>query len=447
MLLLYFFVVSQPFDPHYTPVDIKSPSFIPTNRTSLLSVDNTFQTLCLDPAKGNFYIDNVSTQISLLDISGNHSDSCLKLNGVDKELSEDVEIASINIGNDTVGSTSCEISKPYVPLNGRAFSNTMSISLLKSDNSSYLPSSTSYVQHQPTENKLELQSLQIIEDVDLDDQEDVLSPRTDIMDIPSELDCSHPVPLNHGFEVQSCESTGTQNFTLELDNSCSPVDDLLLVPDLPHPIGGQTAQWKGEAVQLDGQYVSSESGYVQSQYSTNNTECYEGDEQFDTDLFTDQELTDEDGEQCPQLLAVRQSLGSPTCLFDIEDTAPNVNFKNHDAEQASDTDAEVGMLALYEPNIYCVHYGPEESPIPETHSIPYTPQRDSCSVGYLPGDMSIPSNSLALNYTPSNISSEYVMSGGSFDSNQKLPMDVSLLRRLNDAEEDIDGFNLMNSDS
>lgn len=416
-------------------------------------MDNMFQTLCLDPPKGHLYIDNVSTRKSPLDIFGNHSNSCVTLNAADRELNEDVESASINIGKDSIGSVSRDISKPYVPLNGenlRAFSNAVSISLLKSDGSSYLPSSSSHVQHQPTENKPHLQSLPNKGDVDFDDHDDLLSPRTDIMDFPGELDCSHPFPLSHGFEVQSCETIGTQNFTFELDNSSSPEeDDLMLVPDLPHSISGQSASWKDDAVQLDSHYVSSESGYVQSrnaQFSTDNTECLfdERDEHLDTDLFTNHELTEEDGEQCTQLLAVGQSLAPPTCLFDTEDTTPSVNLETCDTEQASDSGKEVDMLTLHEPNIYCYQdhkdYIAEECPLPEASSLPYTPRSDS--VGYVPGDWSGQSNVLSLNYTPSDISSEYIMSGVSSDNKQQIPMDM-LLRRLNDVqEEEIGGFDL-----
>ena len=398
----------QPFDPHYTPVDIDKPSYKQSHRMSLLSVEGIFQSLYVDQAKGrNLYSDKVLRPPVLSDIYGTqHSHSNLG-----KKLDDNADPAYVKITINKKNTSSMDSQST----NSMQGTDTTSKNSLDSEVSESRPSSTTtYVRNSFVETEHNLLQKQenceyefhasLEDDYSLRsdfDNQDALPPLRTIGDVPYPFPCEGASPLLHppAVTMHSVNSSSENKLNLSLRTADGNYDRLLksndeseflscedhsdslytttfqpsgciephlrmpnpisTVPILPNPFASLSSEHRNknvetenqESIQLDSQYVSSESGYIQSRSTCTEVPAVDlGCFLTDVEDMLDGDVLVE-GEDKLQSSSMRQSLESPALLSNIRDSSTNISVSDSSGldKAASVSDEEVDMLTLDEP--------------------------------------------------------------------------------------------------
>ena len=299
-------------------MDIEKPSFDTSKRMSLLSMDNIFQRLYLDQAKGNlcYKTEKIATPKFSTICGGeyDHHDSCVTYNVLDTKLGEYVKKPAKD-EKKIFGFASSEVScESYLQRN---------ITVSKSNPLS----NTSCIQNLPSESAVALT---------LRNKDHAYTYKDDL----------------HG------QRTDERGFLAEVVYTCHQGNSYSLVPIHPNSFSAllldqRQREINGQAIQLDGEYVSSESGYIQShsaQLNTNESESlvFEEFENIDIDVSVNQTINKESEQQHANTSLAKQSLISPA---DIEYTEANSVWNNSYAP-SSDTDEEVDILVWDEPSTF-----------------------------------------------------------------------------------------------
>ena len=365
IIIIYQSFHMQPFDPHYTPVDIETPTFNVINRMSLLSMDNIFQSLHLDQAKGNLYCSTeqmVPTK-ALADVRGveyHRCDSCVTFGALDKDDREDNEKDFAKVLKRSSSFTLSTVSDHFVSLGGISESRS---SLQHESSVPCPPSDASYVHNLHLESALDL-SLSNDHDFDYDCGLQQLKP--DEMNFLSDLEYDSDSHEN-GDTVLPCGNKELQNLlTLQVGNDCTPhqqMNSVDVVPSLSYPFPTlfpvqEQAEANSHPILLDSHYVSSESGYIQSlgtQLNTKELECLlsESCENLDADLSVNQELKNEEELECLPACTMNQSQEFPMHQFCSDNTESNFLLSDCDSMSDKDSDEEADILVLDEPTHFC----------------------------------------------------------------------------------------------
>ena len=271
--LLYGLFILQPFDPHYTPVDIEKPSFNPTPRLSLLSVD-MFQNLYMARTNhGNLYIEPPSIHPNI------RYDSCSTLDSTGEESE-----------NERVSSVLSEISIPNAGASlddNDALYKTCTVS-----ESSYQPPNIQYIQHIPL-----LRNSQSLKDDFQDDLQGNFSSDLDYADSAYGISGGDILRDNVSDSLHFWEQSSVPLPTRS-DHFPSLCADLA----------------ETNTIQLDKAYTSSESGYIQS-HDTNCSSLFIEDATPNLDT-SNQGVIITQPAKMPSV--EQQSLEAPTTLLDDE---------------------------------------------------------------------------------------------------------------------------------
>ena len=395
-LLCNLFIL-QPFDPHYTPVDIEKPSFSPTPRLSLLSVD-MFQTLYkartnhIANRNGNLYIDQPSIHPNSHYDQSDSSD--LRGTGENgSELSEVSILHTVTSLDDDTLSKICTLSESsYQPLND----------------------SEQYIQHVPLPRKLN--SLK-------DDYQDNLLGSSDLDYTDSAL-------------VGTREGDASHNRLHFWEQNSLPLPLSDPFPSLCADLA------EANPIQLDKPYISSESGYIQSHdanCSAAQSLCIEEDTNLDLDT-TNQRQTITQLAQMPLI----ERLESPTTLLDNEsmksmDSGLNCyDFGEH--TQMNNSEDEVDMYES-DPTNDEEHHGyikheQHDNIISKTGLMPYPLDIDLDFIPVPSGPVrptTIDIRHTSDDTTTSDLSSGYITSCMSHDDNAL--MELLFQQKLKDVKE------------
>lgn len=410
--------ILQPFDPHYAPVDIEKPSFSPTPRLSLLSVD-MFQNLYMartNPlTNGNLYTEPPSVP----NICYDQRDSCSTL---------DIHGTGEDSGNERISSALSEVSIPHTCTSLDDDDDTVCKTVSES---SYQSPNVQYIQHAPLLKKS--QSLK-------DDYQDDLQAN-----LLSDLDYADSALVGITGGDASCDDPHFWE-----QNSVP-------LPSLSDHFPSLCAHFaETNTVQLDKAYISSESGYIQSHdtnYSTDQSLFIEEDTNLDLDT-PNQRLTSEDVELPAQipLIEEQRPLESPTDLLDNESMKSMDSILNsYDIgknTQTDDSEEEVDVLRLYESdttnygehNGYIEHEQHNNNMMSETGLIPYPLDINLDFSPALSGPVRPTSIDIrhTLDYTPCDLSSGYITTSCmSHDDGQNM-MELLFQQKLKDVKEDIE---------
>ena len=407
-------------------MDIEKPTFTPTPRLSLLSVD-TFQNLCRGELSAH---SNVCCD---------QSDSCLTLSVFDKNDNEN----EFESRRDSCASSEISIMHtcPRTSLDdGDALGEIIDKSSHQSPNMPYI------IQQLPLDNiQRKLQHLD-------NDYVHVDALQTDLV---SDVDDGNCTLVESRKGAVSCDiAEAPQDEALPSNSGNSPHFDqllTLLLPPLSDPFPSLCAGPAEMNVHLDGSYFSSESGYIQSE---------------DKAFPTLQHFRSEDGDvanpnpftkivkQGAQMPSTEQQLVSPIFLLDNEFLDSSLNC--YDAGMHTDignSEEKVDFLGLDETDVttYKEHHGyvkDEQFSNAESGLLPCT--LSDIDLDFVPcvSGTARPTSidfRLASDYTSSDLSSGYITASCTSCDDCQLNnniMEVLFQQKLRDVNDELAKFEI-----
>ena len=388
----------QPFDPHYAPVDIEKPSFNPTPRLSLLSVDmfqNLYMARTNNITNGNMHIEPLAVPPNI------HYDSSDSLDTPD---------AGEESGNERSSSALSEVSIPHT----RTFLDDDDTLCKTVSDSSCQSSSVQYIQNVPLLRRP--QSLK-------DDYQDTLQ-----INVLNNLDYTDSGLVGIRGGDASCDSLHFWEHNSAPLPSHSDLD----------PFSSLCAE---TTVQLDKAYVSSESGYIQSHdtnYSTAQSLFIPQVTSTDHDIMSNKGETVEQLTQVPKIILDNESIKSVDSSLNCYDIGVH--------SQTDTSEEEVDVLGLCDSDTkdYGDHQGyikhEQHNITTEIGLIPYPSDIDLDFIPSLSGAVRPTSIDIhrASDYTPSDLSSGYVTTScTSYDNGQQNNiMEMLFQQKLKDVKEE-----------